>query len=157
MFNAWLGFAYWLGGTCDKAYSSLREALNLGEDTGNQELVGYACTWLTWNSAELGKFEEVFRVGERTYEISKLIKSDHYLVTKPLTGMAKNIGFIIKNVPVAAKKAEAHFKRAIELAEEIGANGIAGEAYLNLGQLYKPRNKINPARKCLSKAIEIFK
>ena len=332
MFNAWLGFAYWMSGACEVSYPYLRKALNLGEETGNQKLIGYACTWLTWSAAQMGLFDEAFRAGERAYEISMLFKSDHYLVLKPLAGMAfacaftgegkkamelgktvleygqrnsdirsmaigqtsigigymssgdlpsaaecfqeainiaadpvysiyaktwlgpiqillgklkeaeetlrepvefwheygfgscgsfcyafqgvlsilqgkmsegmnklneglsfakkngqktfsafyervfgyvylqivsgegpkslsvmaKNIGFIIKNVPVAAKKAEAHFKRAIELAEEIGAIGVAGEAYLNLGQLYKVRNKTELSRNCLSKAVEIF-
>jgi tetratricopeptide (TPR) repeat protein len=332
MFSAWLGFAYWMSGACDVSYPYLRKALDLGEETRNQELIGYACTWLTWNATELGLFEEAFRSGERAYEISKLFKSDHYLVLKPLAGMAfacfhtgegkkaielgqivldygqrnsdirsmaigqtsmglgymssgdmpsaaecfreaiqiaadpvfsiyaktflgptqillgelkeaedtlrepvdfwheygygscgifayafqgvlsiiqgkmsvgmekleealsltknngrksicailehvmgyvylqivkgegpkslsflaKNIGFIIKNVPAAAKKAEAHLNRAIELAEEIGANGVLGEAYLDLGRLHKAKNKTDQARDCFSKAIKIF-
>jgi class 3 adenylate cyclase/tetratricopeptide (TPR) repeat protein len=332
MFNAWLGFACWMSGDCNVSYPYLRKALDLGEETRNQELIGYACTWLTWNAAELGLFEEACRSGERAYEISKLFKSDHYLVLKPLAGMAfacvftgegkkaielgqivldygrknsdirsmaaghasmglgymacgdllsaeeclreaiqvavdpvysiyaktflgpvqillgkfkeaedtlrepvhfgkeygfgscgiyayafqgllsiiqgkmsagiakleealnqvkkngrrcvsanlehvlgyvylqivkgdgpksfsflaKNIGFIIKDVPVAAKKAETHFKRAIEIAKEIGANGVLAETYLELGSLYKVKRKTEQARDCLSKAIKIF-
>ena len=332
MFNAWLGFAYWMSGACDVSYPYLRKALDLGEETGNQELIGYACTWLTWPAAELGLFEETFRAGERAYEISKLFKSDHYLFFKPLAGMAyacaftgegkkaielgqtvleygqknsdirsmaightsmgigyvtsgdlfsaaecfkeainiaadpvysiyakaflgpvqillgrlkeaeetlrepvefwheygfgscgafayafqgvlsilqgkmsvgmeklkegtnlakkngrktvhaflehklglvylqivsgegpkslsimaKNIGFIIKNVPAAAKKAEAHLSRAIELAKKTDANGILGESYLDLGRLHKIKNKTEQARDCLSRAIKIF-
>ncbi|MBW2450525.1 MAG: hypothetical protein JRE92_08885, partial [Deltaproteobacteria bacterium] len=332
MFNAWLGFAYWMSGNCDVSYPYLRKALDLGEETGNQELIGYACTWLTWNAAELGLFEEAFRSGERAYEISRLFKSDHYLFLKPLAGMAfacaftgegkkavelgqtvleygqrnsdirsmaaghasmgigymssgelssaaeclqeaikvaadpvysiyaktflgpiqillgklkeaeetlrepvefwhkygfgscgtfayafqgvlsiiqgkmsvgmeklkegislskkngrksvcaflehvlgyvylqivsgegpkslsimaKNIGFIIKNVPAAAKKSEAHLRRAIELAKEIDANGVLGETYLDLGRLHKIKNKTEQARDCLSRAIKIF-
>jgi tetratricopeptide (TPR) repeat protein len=332
MFSAWLGFAYWMSGACDISYPYLRKALDLGEETRNQELIGYACTWLTWSAADLGLFEEAFRSGERAYEISKLFKSDHYLVLKPLAGMAfacgftgdgkkaielgktvleygqrnsdirsmaaghasmgighmssgelsiaaeyfqeaikvaadpvysiyakaflgpvqimlgklkeaeetlrepvefwhkygfgsagtfayafqgvlsiiqgkmsegmeklkegislskkngrksvcaflehvlgyvylqivsgegpkslsimaKNIGFIIKNVPAAAKKSEAHLNRAIQLAKEIDANGVLGETYLDLGRLYKIKNKTEQARDCLSRAIKIF-
>jgi len=40
--------------------------------------------------------------------------------------MAKNIGGLVKNVPLASKKAEEHFYRAIEVAKEIGAKGTMG-------------------------------
>ena len=50
--------------------------------------------------------------------------------------MVKNIGFLIKHVPFAAKKAEAHFNKAIELMNEIGAKGLIGPAYLSLAKFY---------------------
>jgi class 3 adenylate cyclase/tetratricopeptide (TPR) repeat protein len=70
--------------------------------------------------------------------------------------MAKNIGFLIKNVPFASKKAEEHFNRAIEVAKEIGAKGTMGMAYLDLGLLYRIKGKTEQARKCLSEAILLF-
>ena len=70
--------------------------------------------------------------------------------------MAKNIGFLIKSVPFASKKAEEHFNRAIEVAKEIGAKGTTGMAYLDLGLLYMKKGKTGQARKCLSDAIRIF-
>jgi tetratricopeptide (TPR) repeat protein len=70
--------------------------------------------------------------------------------------MFKNIGFIIKNVPSAAKKGEAHLNRAIESAKAIGAKGILGEAYLDLGLLYKAKGEKNKARELLSKGVEVF-
>ncbi|KKM66223.1 hypothetical protein LCGC14_1483390, partial [marine sediment metagenome] len=73
-----------------------------------------------------------------------------------LTTMAKNIGFILKNVPTAAKKAVEHFNRAIEVAKEIGAKGIEGQAYLDLGHLHKLKGRRDQARDCFSKAIKIF-
>jgi hypothetical protein len=38
-----------------------------------------------------------------------------------LKTMAKNIGFLIKNLPFASRVAEEHFNKAIEIAKEIGA------------------------------------
>jgi tetratricopeptide (TPR) repeat protein len=70
--------------------------------------------------------------------------------------MAKNIGFLVKNVPFASKKAEEHFNRAIEVAKEIGTKGTMGMAYLDLGLLYRTKGKTEQARKCLSEAIQIF-
>jgi tetratricopeptide (TPR) repeat protein len=73
-----------------------------------------------------------------------------------LSTVAKNIGFLIKNVPFASKKAEEHFSRAIKVAKEIGAKGLLGMAYLDLGLLHRVKGKTEEARKCLSEAIQIF-
>ena len=70
--------------------------------------------------------------------------------------MLKNIGFLIKNVPGASKKAEDHFRQTIEVAKEIGANGLLGPAYLDLSLLHKAKKRKDSARECVSEAIKIF-
>jgi hypothetical protein len=50
-------------------------------------------------------------------------------------------GFLLKNIPFADKKAKHHFKKAIELAKEIGAKGILAQSCLALGFLYKKKGK----------------
>ena len=71
--------------------------------------------------------------------------------------MAKNIGFLIKNVPNAGKKAEDHFSNTIKVAKEIGANGLLGPACLDLGLYYKAKKKNEQARTYINEAIKIFK
>lgn len=73
-----------------------------------------------------------------------------------LNTLMKNIGFIIKNVPSAAKKAVAHFNQALKIAEEIGSKIIQGETYLSLGRLYQTKGRIDEARHCFSKAAGMF-
>jgi tetratricopeptide (TPR) repeat protein len=68
----------------------------------------------------------------------------------------KNIGFLVKNVPGASNKAEAHFKKALQLAEEIGAKGTLGRTYLDLGRLHKAKKRQDQAKECLAKAVEYF-
>ena len=70
--------------------------------------------------------------------------------------IAKNIGFLVKNVPFAAKKAESHFQKAIKLAQEIGAKGLLGQVTLELGLLHKIKGKTDEARKCISDAVRLF-
>jgi tetratricopeptide (TPR) repeat protein len=70
--------------------------------------------------------------------------------------IAKNIGFLLKNVPFAAKKAESHFQKAIDLAQEIGAKGLLGQVTLELGLLHKIKGRTDQARKCISDAVRIF-
>ena len=64
------------------------------------------------------------------YLISEYILGEVYtqIATGPkpsLSIMVKNIGFLIKNVPFAAKRAEEHLTRAIEISKEIGADFLA--------------------------------
>ena len=71
-----------------------------------------------------------------------------------LSTVLKNIGFLIKTVPFASGKSAAHFHKAIAAAEEIGANGILGQAYLGLGRLHKAKKRKDKARECLLKAVD---
>ena len=76
--------------------------------------------------------------------------------SRRLSVIAKNLGFLIKNVPFAGKRAENHFNKAIEAAKEIGAKGILGQAYLGLGLLYKARGRNDQAKACISEAVSLF-
>jgi tetratricopeptide (TPR) repeat protein len=73
-----------------------------------------------------------------------------------LTLIAKNIGFLVKALPFAAKKAEKHFFRAIEIATEIGANSIIAQTNLDLSLLYKAKKNNDQAKRCISEAIRLF-
>ena len=77
-------------------------------------------------------------------------------VPVPLSTMVKNIGFILRNVPSAGTKAEEHFKKAIQVAKEIGANGILAQTYLDLGLLHKAKGGIEQARECITESVQIF-
>ena len=332
MFYAWYGWALGCRAMSRDSHQYLCKALELGEKIGNQKVIGYACTWLTWICADLGLFDNAITFGERAQKIYRLIESDHYLYFKSLGGMAfaysfmgeskkvlktgselldfgrrysnvrsmtmgqgfvgfsyfcdgdlppfieqtqraariaadpmyyqvclfflglgylsngqiqeaekaldevvtfseefgneiigapaqaflgvvliakgnmsqglklleegrtvflangrrfyyaqteyllgkvymqivqgegelslstmiKNIGFIAKNVPFASHKAEKHLNTAIEVAKEIGAKGILGGAYLDLGLLHKAKKRIDQARQCISEAIKVF-
>jgi class 3 adenylate cyclase/tetratricopeptide (TPR) repeat protein len=332
MFYAWLGFAVWMNGRAKDSYPYLCKALELGEKIDNKPLIGYACTWLTWNCWDLGMMDKAITFGERAQKMCKFVTSDHYLFLKSLAGigqtsffkgdrkrllaagealldygrkhsnirsmvvghvctgfghfmasdfisaiesyrsaiqisadpfyteyprcflgvtyfvngqyqeaeealkknvtfcqefgadcmglftyayqgalyilkghmsqglkmieearqscienermtvvasieyllgrvyfllaqragptslsiMAKNIGFLVRNVPFASRKAEDHFNRTIEISKKIGAKPVLGSAYLDLGLLHRVKGKKDQARVCISNAIEIF-
>jgi class 3 adenylate cyclase/tetratricopeptide (TPR) repeat protein len=331
MFYVWFGVSHFMSGNSKDSYEYLCKSLELGEKSGNQKVVGYACTWLTWTCAELGRLAEGIEYGERAQKIAESFPSDQYLFFKSLGGlcyinffngnknsifegaerlieygernsnsrsklfghwmkafghlitgdlksslkssqtsiefaldpsyftfpkvtfgaayflggqlreaekvlksnidfseklgmgqvsvvcqcflspiliahghmkrgtellekvrkncttnqrrfwyavseyilgevnsqiatgpkpslsiMAKNVGFLVKNVPFAAKKAEEHFNRAIELFKEIEAKGFLGSVYLSLGQLYKARKRTDRARECILEGINVF-
>jgi class 3 adenylate cyclase/tetratricopeptide (TPR) repeat protein len=75
---------------------------------------------------------------------------------KKLSTVTRNIGFIIKNAPLADRMAEAHFNNAIDIARKIGAKGILAQAYLDLGRLHIAKKRTDNARKCISEAITVF-
>jgi len=73
-----------------------------------------------------------------------------------LSFLLKNFGFLLKNVPFARQKAEKHFLKAIQVAKEIGAKGILGQACFDLGLLHKKIGRTDQAKKCLSDAVKLF-
>ena len=87
MFYAWLGCAFFTDGKPRDSYDYLRRALDLGEMSMTQKVVGYACTWLTWACAFLGFFDEGMSYGMRAQEIAKSFPSDQYLFFKSLAGI----------------------------------------------------------------------
>ena len=89
----------------------------------------------------LGKVFSQISMGEEPISLSKVFK---------------NIGFIVKNVPFASKKAEGHFKQVIKVAREMGAKVILGKGYLELGLLHKAKQRTDKAKQCISEAIKIF-
>ncbi len=73
-----------------------------------------------------------------------------------LGAMVRNIGFLIRNVPWAAKKAEEHFNKALDTAREVGMKGVMGQTYLDLGILHRAKRRTQKARECLAQAIQCF-
>lgn len=70
--------------------------------------------------------------------------------------LAKNIGFLVRNLPFAGKKSEEHLNKAIECAERIGTKGILGQVYLDLGLVSKLKKRTNKEREFISKSIDLF-
>jgi len=69
----------------------------------------------------------------------------------------KNIGFIMKKLPFARRKAECYLNNIVMVGREVGATGILqGQAYLDLGLLHKLNGRIDQARTCLGEALKIF-
>jgi tetratricopeptide (TPR) repeat protein len=93
MFYGWLGMALWPREKFEDSSRYLKKALTVGEEIGDQHVIGYACTWLTWTCAELGFLDDALVFGERAQEISKSFESDHYLYLKSLGGMGHTYCF----------------------------------------------------------------
>jgi class 3 adenylate cyclase/tetratricopeptide (TPR) repeat protein len=75
---------------------------------------------------------------------------------KSLSFVLKNIGFLIKTFPYAARKGEGYLQTAIETAKEMGAKSVLGQAYLDLGKLHKAKGRLADARTYISQAVQSF-
>jgi class 3 adenylate cyclase/tetratricopeptide (TPR) repeat protein len=73
-----------------------------------------------------------------------------------LSFLVRNFWFLMRNIPVAGRKAEEHLKKSAEVARQIGAIGLLGQASLGLGLLFKTKGKTVEANKHFSEAIEAF-
>ena len=169
-----LGLSYILSGQYDKAEELVRDGSDFYRRFGNG---------LTGMPADLGLGAVLISQGRMTEGLNRIkdaarvlsenqrkgfyISAEYMLGNmylqivlgegpKSLALMAKNIGFIIKNVPQAAKKAEHHLSRTIELSEEIGSRQFLGQAYLDIGRLHKAKKRNNQARDCFSRAMKVF-
>jgi len=168
-----LGYSYLIAGQFKEAEKVLNSLLNFSEPRAIGELVEWAYLYIApaliaqgHMRRGLNMLEEVQQLTIRNqskvrYAFSEYIFGKTYsqIATGPtpeFSIMAKNIGFLVKNVPFAAKNTEEHFNKAIEIFREIGAKSFLGMAHLDLGLFYKARKKKQQARECISEAIKIF-
>jgi tetratricopeptide (TPR) repeat protein len=150
MFYVWFGIALWLSGKAKDSYESLCHALELGENSGNQKVVGYACTWLTWACAELGLFAEGISFGERGRKIAKSFPSDQYLFFKSL-GALSYINFMkgdTKRVFEGAKLLLEYGERTSNSRSKVFGHWVNGWAHLLTGDM-------KSSQKSCENAIEV--
>ncbi|MGZ6201502.1 MAG: AAA family ATPase [Thermodesulfobacteriota bacterium] len=169
-----LGLSYLLSNQLDKAETALEEVLSYSRKFGAGWIGIQACIYMGVLLIAKGQMSQGLKLLEEGQgECLENQWRPHYARSEyalgkvysqivegsgpiSLSTMAKNIGFLVRNVPFASKKAEEHFSRAIEVAKEIGAKGTMGMAYLDLGLLYRTKGKTEQAKKCISEAIQIF-
>jgi class 3 adenylate cyclase/tetratricopeptide (TPR) repeat protein len=170
----YLGMGYLFSNQLDKAETALEEVSTYSEKFGAGWIGTQACIFMGALLIAKGQMSQGLKLLEKVqrdclenqmravYALSEYVLGKVYSqilegsAPISLSTMAKNIGFLVKNVPFASKKAEDHFNKAIEVAKEIGAKGTMGMAYLDLGLLHRTKGRTEQARKCISEAIQIF-
>ena len=123
------------------AKGKMTEGLNLLEQT-RQSLLNDGLVFFS-TLAELALGKVYLQMVEKSQPIS-------------LSKVSKNLGFLIKTLPFAGRKAEAHLYRVVENAKTYGSKFFLGQAYLDLGCLYKAQKRYDKAKEFYSEAIKIF-
>jgi hypothetical protein len=168
-----LGYSFFFTGDFEQAENVLKECNSFCEKSGYGQVSILCKIILSPIFISKGQMQQGLNLLENTrknliinrrrvwYAVSENILGEIYahIATGPkpaLSIMAKNIGFLVKNVPYAAKKAEAHFNKAIGLMKEIGAKGLLGPVYLGLAKFYNATKRTGQARQALLEAIKAF-
>lgn len=169
-----LGIAYVAHGQLQEAEKILEEVKQLSENLSAEFIGTVGQFFLGIISVARGNLrqgelivEDLLRLwfesgSKYRYALGRLMLGKFYLQIvqkvepKSFSFLIRNIGFLIKNVPFAKKKAEVHFNETIEVAIKIGAKSLLGQAYLALGLIHKSRHRTEQARQCITQAIELF-
>jgi tetratricopeptide (TPR) repeat protein len=151
-----LGVSYFLNGQFQEAEPVLQEAASDGRDLGC-ELIGTPIqAFLGLISIIKGQMSQGLEMMEEALQLELRSQRRYWYATIANALGQVYLQLIDKDIPAAAKKAEEYFNRAIEMAEEIGAKGVEGQAYLNLGHLYKEMGRSFQAQNCFSNAVRVF-
>ena len=168
------GMAYFFEERFPESEEALHSLLDFCDKKGLGQLSDIGRSFLAPQLVAKGQMNEGLKMLEENqrsllnndrlsfYANSEIVMGAIYaqIATGPKPGlgiMAKNIGFLARNAPGAAKRAEEHFNEGIELCRKIDAKWFLGLAYIQLGLFFKAKKRNNRARECLSEAVGIFK
>jgi class 3 adenylate cyclase/tetratricopeptide (TPR) repeat protein len=169
-----LGMSYVYNRQFEEAEEPLKEVLAFSKNLGTDTIGTPAQSFLgivLFSKGQMAKGLRLIEEGQRSwlkneakfrYAMLEYVLGNIYfnIVKKKdflsLSMILKNIGFLVKSIPFASKKSEKHFNKAIEISKEIGAKGILGPAYLDLGLFHKATKRMDQASECISEAIKVF-
>lgn len=168
-----LGVAYLFDGQFNEAEEVFLSAMKFSENRGVGSLSLFCQCFIAPTIIAKGKMQQGIRLLKSVqktmqeshrrvqYALSEYILGEVYsqLATgqKPsLSILAKNIFFLMKNVPFAAKRAEDHYNKAIKLCRKMGANGLLGLALFGLGSLHKSIGRNDQAKRYIFDAMKVF-
>jgi tetratricopeptide (TPR) repeat protein len=151
--NLGLGLGYTRNGQFQEAEEVLQEVASYSRDFGCEQCGTPAHAFLGLVSLSQGQMEQgLSMIEEALRACLENQRRCWYATIENALGLV----YLQMNVPLAAKKAEEHFNRAIEVAKEIGAKGILGRVYLDLGVLHKAKGRKERAKECIAEAVNLF-
>jgi tetratricopeptide (TPR) repeat protein len=158
----------------EKAEHFLREVIRFSDELGTEYLKTFANLFLGAALCAKGEVKSGVRLVEDStreflrcqrnifYCFAEFILGSIYLEMvrgagpKSLSLIVKNLGFILKTRPFAARKAEIHLQKALQVSSETGAKWFLGQTYLQLGVLHKLKGREAKAIECVSTAVRTF-
>lgn len=153
-----LGIGYAFTGQFQAAEDVSQEVLNYSLHFGNEWIASFPRVVLGVVSIAKGRMSEGLKMLEddRRKCLENGRRSFYAAIEHILGSVYLQIVQGEGEISPAAKKAEGHFNKAIEVAKQIGAKCTLGMAYLDLGLLHRARGQKDQARRCISTAIQVF-
>jgi class 3 adenylate cyclase/tetratricopeptide (TPR) repeat protein len=152
-FASALGAAYVLSGRLPEALSLLKQAV---EQSISRRYLQESTLWLTHLSGAhllAGRIEEALQFAGRALEYAQTHQErGHEAWALRLLG-----DIAARREPPESKQAEAHYRQALALAEELSMRPLQAHCHLGLGTLYAKRDQREQARAELSAAIDLYR
>ena len=150
MFYAWYGCALWHRERFREAYRYMLSALKLAEETENSQIKGYACSWLTWISTELGAIDEAIRYADSAQQIYQTGGADHYVYFNSLAGK----GYALWHRGEKDKTFEIG-EMLLEFGQQHNDNRSRVMGFCCMGWSHLVAGEISEATTCFQKAVKV--
>ena len=122
-------------------------------------MVGKLAAGVRWIEDAIGRFEAWGNETQPAF--GRLILGEVYLQMAlgkekpPLGVILRNLGFVLRTLPVAARKARHNLEEAVQRTRDTDMPGFLARGLLDLGQLYEATGHIEEARMHLEEARQI--
>jgi tetratricopeptide (TPR) repeat protein len=148
---AGLGYAYALQGRLTEGCALLEEGISESIRTGGRRAVHWA--WLSEVCRLAGRGEEAWQHARQALDLARQLKDrgDEALALHQLGVTHAHTD------PLNAELAEAHYRQALALAQELGMRPLQAHCHLGLGILYTKIRRQDRARTELSAAIALYR
>jgi tetratricopeptide (TPR) repeat protein len=150
---AGLGYASALQGHLAEGRVLLEEGISVGIRTGGLVGIAHRVAWLS----------EVYRLeghGEATWQhaCQALDLARQRQARGDEARALHQLGVVQAHAdPLDAAQAEAHYRQALALAEELGMRPLVAHCHLGLGTLYAKAGRADQARTELAAAIKLYR
>ncbi|MDM7999229.1 MAG: adenylate/guanylate cyclase domain-containing protein [Dehalococcoidia bacterium] len=151
----WLGVAQMFNGQFEQGGEALQRALAYSREVGAGIMEDPVQLALSLAEVGKGQVENALRQCEEAAE-RFLVKGMRSGVLTSYLWVGRLYALFQGSVTRGEQKALDCTNRAIGLAREIGAKGLLGEAYLDLGRFYQVKSQNDQAREYFAWAAELF-
>jgi tetratricopeptide (TPR) repeat protein len=148
-----LGYASALQGRLEEGYALLEEGISEGLRTGGLQGHASRVAWLSEVCRLAGRGEEAWQHARQALDLARQLKE------RGNEALALHqLGVVLAHAdPPDTAQAEAYYRQAITLADELGMRPLQAHCHLGLGQLYGKTGRAEQARTALSTAIDMYR
>jgi len=150
MFYSWMGLGLQCMERAKDAREYLVDSLKIGEEIGDDKIIGYACTWMSMTCSDLGLLEDAVKYGQRAHEVSKRIRFDPFLFLSSLRVMA--VAYFFKG---DCRKIDSIAKSMLGYGERQSDNRASAMGNIYMGVGYFSGGNMPSALEPLKKGILI--
>jgi tetratricopeptide (TPR) repeat protein len=148
-----LGYAYALAGRCAEALPLLERAVEQSTSMKRFISLSRRVAHLSEGYLLSGRLDDALPLAQRALDLAHEHKErGHQAWILRLLGEVA-----AHHEPPNVEEAEAHYRQALALAEELGMRLLIAHCHLGLGTLYAKIGRPEPARAELSAAIELYR